>query len=392
MNLSEGVANTQEEPFSELEASYKVITDSFVNLRNYIDQSIGQFHDIINKLEQVKKNDATIHFTGMGRSNLVGKIVGEMLMDRGYNVSFIGDSFSVPVMEKDVIIALSGSGRTKTTIDNIRSAVVRDIDIISITASARSELDRFSDYKLIFDWCKRKVSQIADYDKSRILGNKPHLTPMGTLFELTALLFGIATTVSLEAKNPLKQFTTFVEKVIIDLEKTWKNLKEEASLREALINLKENIIDSIGSKKNFYSYGTGTSRYVSRMVGMRILHMGVNIPSLSSWRFRKKGETVLIFAEEGQDKKILSQTKEACNYGMNTTLVTRKKGSTLDKMVENHIYLVCNSEYDLKIHGTDYSPSFDLITSVLLDSLLAQIAYDLSIEEESMVARHANVE
>jgi D-arabinose 5-phosphate isomerase GutQ len=159
-----------------------------------------------------------------------------------------------------------------------------------------------------------------------------------------------------------------------------------------LVNLKQNIIDSIGSRKNFYAYGTGTSRYVSRMVGMRILHMGVNIPSISSWRFREKGETALIFSEDGQDKKTLNQTEEACNREMNITLITRKKGSTLDNMVDNHIYLICNSEYDLEIHGKEYSPSFDLITSVLLDSLLAQIAYDLSIAEESMVARHANVE
>ncbi|MHA1911698.1 MAG: SIS domain-containing protein [Candidatus Kariarchaeaceae archaeon] len=392
MNLSEGANNVQENLFSELESSYQVIINSFSKLVSYIDHSIGQFHDIINRLEQVKKSESTIHFTGMGRSNLVGKIVGEMLMDRGYNVSFIGDSFSVPVMEKDVIIALSGSGRTKTTIDNIRSAVMRDIDIISLTASARSELDRFSDYRFIFKWCKREAGQLADYDKSRILGNKPHLTPMGTLFELTALLFGIAITVSLEEKTPLKQFTTFIEKVINDLEKTWKNLTEEKSLRESLINLKQNIVDSIGSEKIFYAYGTGTSRYVSRMVGMRILHMGVNIPSLSSWRFRKKGEKVLIFAEDGHDKKILSQTKEARRCEMNTTLVTRNKGSILDKMVDNHIYLTCNSDYDFVILGKNYSPSFDLITSVLLDSLLAQIAYDLSIAEDSMEARHANVE
>ncbi|MCG3218947.1 MAG: SIS domain-containing protein [Candidatus Heimdallarchaeota archaeon] len=392
MNLSEGAKSIQDNLFSELEASYKVITDSFVKLRGYIDQSIGQFHDVINRLEQVKRNESTIHFTGMGRSNLVGKIVGEMLMDRGYLVSFIGDSFSVPVREKDVIIALSGSGRTTTTIDNLRSAAVRDIDIISVTASARSELDRFSDYRLVFDWCKRKAVPLADYDKSRILGNKPHLTPMGTLFELTALLFGIAITISLETQAPLKQFTTFIEKVVEDLENTWVSLKEEKNMREALINLKQNIIDSIGSERNFYAYGTGTSRYVSRMVGMRILHMGVNIPSISSWRFRKKGETVLIFAEDGQDSKIISQTEEACNREMNITLITREKGSRLDKMVNNHIYLNCNSEYDLVIQGKDYSPSFDLITSVLLDSLLAQIAYDLSIAEESMVARHANVE
>lgn len=392
MNHGEGIFPTQDSSFSELEDSYQVIIDSFLNLKTYIDRSLGQFNDIINRLEQVKKNESTIHFTGMGRSNLVGKIIGEMMMDRGYLVSFIGESFSVPVKEKDVIIALSGSGRTKTTIDNIRSAAVRDIDIIGITASARSELDRFSDYRLVFNWCKRTPGQRADYDKSRILGNKPHLTPMGTLFELTALLFGIAVTVSLEAKSPLTLFMTFLDKVVEDLEKTWREIKEKKELRNALLDLKQNIIVSIDSGQNFYTYGSGTSRYVSRMVGMRILHMGVNIPSISNWRFRNEGDTVLILAEDGQDKKIVSQTEEACKSKMNITLVTRKEDTNLEKIVENKLYLICNSEFDLTIHDKEYSPSFDMITCILLDSLLVQIAYELSIAEESMVARHANVE
>ena len=65
----------QDSLFSELEDSYQVIITSFLQLKTYIDRSLGQFNDIINRLEQVKKNESTTADTstpGLSKLPIIG--------------------------------------------------------------------------------------------------------------------------------------------------------------------------------------------------------------------------------------------------------------------------------------------------------------------------------
>lgn len=124
---------------------------------------------------------------GSGRSELVGKAFAMRLMHLGFRVYVVGDVTTPALTEKDCLVAISGSGETKTVALASETAKEVGTKVVGVTTDPESTVGRNSDVVVNIE-SKSKVPW--KYYTSHVLkGNYDDLTPMGTLFEDSTLLF-----------------------------------------------------------------------------------------------------------------------------------------------------------------------------------------------------------
>ncbi|BDZ71990.1 6-phospho-3-hexuloisomerase [Methanobacterium petrolearium] len=124
---------------------------------------------------------------GSGRSELVGKSFAMRLMHLGFRVYVVGDVTTPALTDKDCLIAISGSGETKTVTLAAETAKEVGTRVVGITTDPDSTLGKNADVVVNIE-SKSKVPW--KYYTSHVLkGNYDDLTPMGTLFEDSTHLF-----------------------------------------------------------------------------------------------------------------------------------------------------------------------------------------------------------
>jgi len=157
-----------------------------------------QVESMINLLVDVYgKKDTKILVMGAGRSGLVGRAFAMRLMHLGYNVFVLGDTIVPSIGRDDIVIAISGSGRTKLIVTAAEAAKKVGAKVIAITSYPNSPLGRLADIVVEIPG-RTKIADIElDYFARQILGIHEPLAPLGTLFEDTTLAFLDGITVEL---------------------------------------------------------------------------------------------------------------------------------------------------------------------------------------------------
>lgn len=125
---------------------------------------------------------------GAGRSGLVGRAFAMRLMHMGFNVYVLGDTIVPSVKKGDVVIAISGSGRTRLIVTAAEAAKQVGATVVAITTYPDSPLGRLADLIVKIPG-RAKTAKMDDYFARQILGVHEPLAPMGTLFEDTAMVF-----------------------------------------------------------------------------------------------------------------------------------------------------------------------------------------------------------
>ncbi len=134
----------------------------------------------------INDSDSTF-IVGSGRSELVGKAFAMRLMHLGFRVYVVGDVTTPALTDKDCLVAISGSGETKTVAIAAKTANEVGTKVIGVTTDPQSTVGKNSDVVVNIE-SKSKVPW--KYYTSHVLkGNYDDLTPMGTLFEDSTLLF-----------------------------------------------------------------------------------------------------------------------------------------------------------------------------------------------------------
>jgi 6-phospho-3-hexuloisomerase len=124
---------------------------------------------------------------GSGRSELVGKSFAMRLMHLGFRVYVVGDVTTPAITDKDCLIAISGSGETKTVTLAAQTAKEVGTNVVGITTDPDSTLGKNANEVVNIE-SKSKIPW--KYYTSHVLkGNYDDLTPMGTLFEDSTHLF-----------------------------------------------------------------------------------------------------------------------------------------------------------------------------------------------------------
>ncbi|MGC9148683.1 MAG: 6-phospho-3-hexuloisomerase [Sulfolobales archaeon] len=147
-----------------------------------------QISKALELLEETYRNRRTILVMGAGRSGLVGRAFGMRLLHLGFNVFVLGDTIVPPIRKDDVVVAISGSGRTKLIVTAAEAAKSVGAKILTITSYSDSPLAQLSDVIIVIPG-RTKVSVEEDYFARQILGIHEPLAPLGTLFEDAAMIF-----------------------------------------------------------------------------------------------------------------------------------------------------------------------------------------------------------
>ena len=145
------------------------------------------------KLEQVRGMvDAMIgankiFIYGAGRSGLVGKAFAMRLMHLDFNVYVVGETITPAFEEGDLLIAISGSGETRTIVDAAEIAKNQGGKVVGITSYKNSTLGRLSDVVVEIPG-RTKADIPTDYIARQMLTEYKWMAPMGTLFEDSTML------------------------------------------------------------------------------------------------------------------------------------------------------------------------------------------------------------
>jgi len=155
-------------------------------------ENIGKILSEVDETEVKKFIEKIIHsrnifLVAAGRSGLVARAFAIRLMHLGFNVYVIGETVTPSVKPGDLVIAISGSGKTSSTLVVAKTAKEQGLGVISVTSYEDSPLAQLSDCIVKIKGRRGLLSN--DYNSRQLTGEHEPLTPLGTLFELSSLIF-----------------------------------------------------------------------------------------------------------------------------------------------------------------------------------------------------------
>jgi 6-phospho-3-hexuloisomerase len=151
----------------------KLIVDKISSILAATDGSYDE------KLTAMLDGAKRIFVAGAGRSKLVGNFFAMRLVHGGYDVSVVGEIVTPSIKNGDLLIIISGSGETEQLIAFTKSAKKVGASIVLISAKSQSTIGSMAD----------AVFTIGSADQyGKVVG-----MPMGTVFELSTLIFLEAT-------------------------------------------------------------------------------------------------------------------------------------------------------------------------------------------------------
>jgi len=138
-----------------------------------------QIDEFISTLLKTKR----VFVCGAGRSGLAGKAFAMRLMHLGFDVYVVGETTTPAIRKGDVLLAISGSGKTMSTLLIARTAKRLGATVYAITSNPKSPLAKTSDGMIVVAGRGKEI--VKDYISQQLEGRHLPLTPMGTLFELS---------------------------------------------------------------------------------------------------------------------------------------------------------------------------------------------------------------
>ncbi|AFV23832.1 MAG: 6-phospho-3-hexuloisomerase [Methanolobus sp.] len=128
-----------------------------------------------------------IFVLGAGRSGLVGRAFAMRLMHLGLSSHVVGETTTPAVSTEDAVVAISGSGQTRSVSD--LGKVAKDIGatVIAITSNKDSKLGNLADVAVVLPG--RTKDDVGGYLERHMRGEYTYLTPLGTSFETSASVF-----------------------------------------------------------------------------------------------------------------------------------------------------------------------------------------------------------
>jgi 6-phospho-3-hexuloisomerase len=138
--------------------------------------------------EMIAATGRRILVLGAGRSGLVGKAFAMRLMHLGFDVYVMGETITPSIGKGDLILALSGSGSTKLVV--IAAQIGKEVGakVIAVTSHPKSELAKLADHVVILRG-RTKLAEESDYFLRQLMGEHEPLAPLGTVFEMSLMVF-----------------------------------------------------------------------------------------------------------------------------------------------------------------------------------------------------------
>ncbi len=170
-----------------------VTKDAVLEILDFIHKAVELISDfekenLVNTLLEARKEGKRVFIMGAGRSGLVAKAFAMRLLHLGFSVYVIGETILPPMNKGDILIAVSGSGRTKTVVAVAEAAKSLGAKVIALTTYPDSPLGKLADVIMRIPG-RTKLAAEEDYIVRQVIGVHEPLAPLGTLFEATTLIF-----------------------------------------------------------------------------------------------------------------------------------------------------------------------------------------------------------
>ncbi|AET34132.1 6-phospho-3-hexuloisomerase [Pyrobaculum ferrireducens] len=170
----------------------KYFKKAYLEIANFILQSLDKLNldaieTFIKTIEELYRLNKKILVVGVGRSGLVGRAFAMRLRHLGARSYVLGETITPSVEEGDLVVAISGSGTTQIVVAAAEAAKKMKAKVAAITTYPDSPLGKLADI-VVFVPGRTKVASMDDYFARQILGIHEPLSPLGTLFEDTAMV------------------------------------------------------------------------------------------------------------------------------------------------------------------------------------------------------------
>jgi 6-phospho-3-hexuloisomerase len=140
-----------------------------------------------------------IFVAGEGRSGLMGKAFAMRLMHLGFTVYVVGETITPAMETGDVLVAVSGSGTTKSVQLVAQKARELGCPVFAVTTNPESELAKLATH----------VLQIPAATKYRREGELATVQPLGSLFDQCAHVLFDAICLSYVMRHTVDHQATF---------------------------------------------------------------------------------------------------------------------------------------------------------------------------------------
>ena len=164
-------------------SAIEAILDNIRDAEEYlVEEDIANFIEIITTADN-------IFVTGAGRSGLAAKAFAMRLMHLGLSSYVVGETISPAINVGDCILVISGSGETNTIVTAANISKKRGAKVLALTSYPESSLGQIADGIIHVKGRTKVEVDDENYLRRQIKGNYTSLTPLGTAFELTSLVF-----------------------------------------------------------------------------------------------------------------------------------------------------------------------------------------------------------
>ncbi|KAA8831180.1 6-phospho-3-hexuloisomerase [Bifidobacterium tissieri] len=105
-------------------------------------------HDLIAARDIIGRNDR-VYATGEGRSGFQARSFAMRMMHIGYTSYMMGETICPSMHEGDVLLAISGSGKTRKTVEDAEAAKKLGVKVIAVTSKPESPLAAAADVVIL---------------------------------------------------------------------------------------------------------------------------------------------------------------------------------------------------------------------------------------------------
>ncbi len=336
-------------------------------------------------------NSKRVIIFGTGRSGDIADAFAKFLRNIGIDQTFGPNDVPYVFGPCDLLIAISGSGSTQYTLEVARVAKEGGSFIISLTSDSNSPLALISN-KIILIPGARKWKD-SDYFINNLLGTPTApLTPLGTLFELRALLFLL----SLVSYIRGEELTESYRKLIAII----KEFEPPSEYYEKLYEILPKA--SAYAKQKTTVLGEGLSGIVGRFFSTRLRHLSKgNTERLVNFWLDKGSVAVrhddLVLIISGSASEFFATLAEkARTKGAKVATVTSFQDSKLAKVSDLTLVIPGRQIFKLKGLRSSYFPqdpkysAFELRTLFFLESFIHYVAEKENISETDIKMMHSD--
>lgn len=165
------------------------VKSAMKQIAEHIHKTVSELDDreVDRMVKEIIRADS-VFLVGAGRSGLVAKAFAMRLVQLGLDAYVVGETTTPAIGRKDLLIAVSGSGKTRNVVNVAKIAKEIGVKVLVITSYPKEKVAKLSDHVVKIEG-RTKVDIEKSYMESQLKGEFASLTPLGTLFEDTVMIF-----------------------------------------------------------------------------------------------------------------------------------------------------------------------------------------------------------